>query len=281
MVVETSRGCDQACSFCSSTFVAGRFRSWCIKGMIAYLSRAIVAGVRTLLFADDNLLYRLLPQYGGQRGRNELIDFFHWLRSSGFSWTFYNGLQFGLLEAEGKIDHELIDALFGSGQSDDGLIGCFEAYIPLERFDDEGRAKLTKLRANDIQRSILECIAERKVHQLNLGFIIGEPNDSRATLDLFAEQSKALDDLIRRTSGHQTRIRHLPWCSIPLPGTPNRSNFRSSIRYDLEIYPELHSNYVSVIKGNGLEPIDFTLGRLRLDETLNASLNALASEYVV
>ncbi len=271
LVVETSRGCDQACSFCSSTFVAGRFRSWCVQGMTDYLARAAKAGVNTLLFADDNLLYRLLPQYGGQAGRDELIAFFRWLRAHGFCWTFYNGLQFGLLETDGRIDQVLIEALFGSGTSGGHLAGCFEAYIPLERFDDEGRAALSKLRANDVQRDILSCIAGQGTHQLNLGFIIGEPGDSRATLDRFAEEASALDDLVRRSSGNRTRVRHLPWCSIPLPGTPNRSAFQHAIQYDLDRYPELHSNYISVIQGKGMEPIDFTLGRLRLEETLNAA----------
>jgi hopanoid C-3 methylase len=276
MVVETSRGCDQACSFCSSTFVTGRFRSWCAKGIVSYLSQARKAGVRTLLFADDNLLYRMLPEYGGIQGRQELVDIFRWLRANGFSWTFYNGLQFGMLEHGGRIDHELIDALFASHRSETGLIGCFEAYIPLERFDEQGRENLSKLRPNEIQRQIIECIAEMKVHQLNLGFIIGEPNDSLDTLEYFEEQALEFGALISRSSARHTRVRHLPWCSIPLPGTPNRSDFKSSIRYDLDKYPELHSNYVSVIQGRGLNPIDFTLGRLRLDETLNAPSYTMA-----
>lgn len=65
------------------------------------------AGIRTILFADDNLLYRILSEHGGERGRCDLLTFFQALFENGFAWTFYNGLQFGLLEHSGSLDQEL------------------------------------------------------------------------------------------------------------------------------------------------------------------------------
>lgn len=268
-VLETSRGCDEACSFCSSTFVSGRYRGRSIDGILEQLREARAAGISTLLIADDNLLYRMLDKYGGPQGRDELVRLFIEMARLGFSWTFYNGLQFGLLEKNGEVDIELIEALFWNSRNSNGYTGCFEAYIPLERFKIEDRVNLTKLREPATQRKILQAIARQQTHQLNMGFIVGKPSDSIADLWEAASEASQIGQMILEHSVGRSAVSYLPWCSVPLPGTPDRSAFRSQIRYDLDAYPELHSNYISVVSGTYVEPLGFTRTRAAIDARLN------------
>ncbi|TPQ33087.1 hypothetical protein C2U70_20060 [Bradyrhizobium guangdongense] len=271
-VLETSRGCDEACNFCSSTFVSGRFRRWSIEGILRQLDETKRAGIRSLLIADDNMLYRTLDAFDGNKGREDLIVLFNALRDEGFAWTFQNGIQFGLLERDGRIDEGLVSALFKNELRDGRRIGCFEVYLPLERFEPGDILELPKLKSPATQMSIVRSIAEQGVYRCNLGFIIGTPSDSRESLSHAEEQAKRFDELIARSSSGRTKVQHLPWCSIPLPGTPNRSNYRCNIRYDLDHWPELHSNYISVIGNDEMNPIDFTIARHQLDLELNTSI---------
>lgn len=268
-VLETSRGCDEACGFCSSTFLSGRYRFWCPSGILGQLQIIRNAGIRSLLIADDNVLYRMLPQYGGDAGRKELLEVFRAMKQMGFAWTFYNGLQFGLFERDGQIDHELIGAMLGTERVSRQVVGCFEAYIPLERFGDENLKSLSKLRSASDQRKIVSTIATSSEAKLNFGFIIGTPADNHSTLTQASEECLAFGDLARTARGPAARLEFLPWCHVPLPGTQDRKKFKASIRYDLDEHPELHSNYVSVIEGDGVQPIGFTLARRDLEAELN------------
>jgi radical SAM superfamily enzyme YgiQ (UPF0313 family) len=234
-VLETSRGCDEACHFCSSTFVTGRYRSWSVDGVLRQLDRVQRAGIHTLLIADDNLLYRTTPRYGGSNGRDELLRLFTALRERGFAWTFYNGIQFGLLQQGGAVDEDLVEALFANAVRRDRYIGCFEAYLPLERFGEDDIRELRKLEDPSTQRRIIAAICARKVHQLNLGFIIGTPDDSLLTLDHAERSVRELGSFIYSQSNDTTRVRYLPWCSVPLPGTPNAKRYQPHIRYDVDV----------------------------------------------
>lgn len=268
-VLETSRGCDEACGFCSSTFLSGRYRFWCPSGVVRQLQVIRNAGIRSLLIADDNVLYRMLPQYGGDAGRKELLEIFGAMRQMGFAWTFYNGLQFGLFERDGQIDCELIHVMLGMERGSGKIAGCFEAYIPLERFGDENLKSLSKLRAPSDQRNIVRTIASSTEAKLNFGFIVGTPADNSTALSLAREECLAFGSLARTARGDATRLEFLPWCHVPLPGTQDKKKFRASIRYDMDEHPELHSNYISVIEGDGVKPVGFTLARRDLETELN------------
>jgi radical SAM superfamily enzyme YgiQ (UPF0313 family) len=280
-VLETSRGCDEACNFCSSTFVSGRFRAWSVDGILHQLETTKQAGIGTLLIADDNLLYRLLGRYGGANGRDDLIRLFTTMREEGFAWTFYNGIQFGLLEREGIIDEALIAALFGNGYRNGKLSGCFEVYLPLERFAPEDIRQLPKLREHAVQKRIMGSIAAQGVHRCNLGFIVGTPSDSHESISVARDCAWEFAEFIQKESTARTAVRHLPWCSVPLPGTPNRSNYKGGIRYDLDVWPELHNNYISAIEGIDMGPMSFTLARKDLDEQLNNRRSILPEHRIV
>lgn len=268
-VFETSRGCGEGCSFCDSTYVVGAYRSLALARLLAQIDAIAEADIRTILFADDNLLYRILPAFGGERGRQDLLGLFGVLASRGFSWTFYNGIQFGLLERDGRLDEELVDALFGHRFVDGRVSGCFRAYIPLEKFDDDEMKRLPKLRTLEVERAILAAIASRQVPELNLGFIIGSPRETPLTLAHAETTARGFGDVVRRASGGRSLPRFFPWCSIPIPGTPDHKLSGPHVQFSEGEYPELFSCYSSVIGNEFFSPLDFTMARRRMDRDLN------------
>ena len=274
-VLETSRGCNERCSFCDSSFIIGAYRPIPLSLLLERIDVLVEARIRTLLFSDDNLLYRLLPQHGASSGRDELLTFFRALASKGFSWTFYNGLQFGLLENNGVIDEELIAALFFHAFAGSSFRGCFRAYIPLEKFSPDEMARLPKLRPLEIEQDILRVVASKGVPELNLGFIIGNIRETPQSLDHAQACAAQFGDLVRTASSGLTVPRFFPWCSVPIPGTPDYKHFKSHIRYPTSDFPELFSNYTSVIGNEFYSPLDITLARQRIDIELNGGTKAL------
>ncbi len=268
-VIETSRGCNERCSFCDSSFIVGAYRAVKREKLASIMKELQVAGRRTILFADDNLLYRMLPKFGGQAGREDLLVFFKALFDAGFAWTFYNGLQFGLLESDGNIDQELIQALFGNDISDGRFRGCFRAYIPLEKFTEPEMRMLPKLKSLSVERDILAAICEMKVPEVNLGFIIAGIRESPTTLRDTFVRAQEFGRVVSAASNGASLARFFPWCSVPIPGTPDHRDFKPNIMYSECEYPELFSNYTSVLRNDHYSPLDFTLMRIRMSKELN------------
>lgn len=268
-VLETSRGCNERCSFCDSSFVVGRFRSIATDILRSRIAEMTRAGIRTVLFADDNILYRILPQNGGEAGRQELVAFFTGLYEAGFAWTFYNGIQFGLLERDGCLDSELIDCLFRNSRDEGRFRGCFRAYIPLEKFDQDEMARLPKLRSIEVEQAILSAIAERGVPELNLGFIIGSIDETAAKVSEAVSRAEEFGAIVRGSSQHRSHPRFFPWCSVPIPGTPDYRRFHAHIAYPADEFPELFSNYTSVLSTEHYRALDLTRERARIDIALN------------
>ncbi len=268
-VIETSRGCNERCSFCDSSFIVGAYRAVTTAKLASIIKELQIAGRRTILFADDNLLYRMLPKFGGHGGREDLLVFFRTLFDAGFAWTFYNGLQFGLLESDGNIDQELIQALFGNDLSDGHLRGCFRAYIPLEKFTEPEMSMLPKLKALSVERDILATICKMKVPEVNLGFIIASIRETPSSLRDTVVRAQEFGRVVSASSNGASLARFFPWCSVPIPGTPDHRDFKPNIVYSELEYPELFSNYTSVLKNDHYSPLEFTLMRIGMSKELN------------
>jgi hypothetical protein len=70
-VLETSRGCDEKCSFCDSSYIVGSYRYAHIDVLRHQLETLKCVGIRTVLFADDKDLYAALCwPYGTPNGQN-------------------------------------------------------------------------------------------------------------------------------------------------------------------------------------------------------------------
>jgi hypothetical protein len=247
MYLETSRGCRQSCDFCSTPFTKGRYRYMSQGRIEALLDFYRSFGIATLLLIEDNILSRLdLPH-----GREAVLDWFGYMRQAGFKWEFSNGVEIGKLVAGGGLDEELLDAMFGY----DGSAGCFRSYIPLERINtSDDHLPYRKLRPFDTQKSILAAIARRGVLQMNMGVIIGNPEETPESLDRTEERMLELMAEITRVSGGQTFPFANFFLHIPICGTNDYKRFHRERRllFDIDTHPELFNFYTSVLRGEVL-----------------------------
>ena len=274
-VLETSRGCDEACSFCATTFQIGLFRSMSHEKVIENLGHIREYGTETIIFIDDNILYKVKDKYGGNRGRRELIEMFNYMRKQGFGWTFYNGIQFGLLEKNDEIDIGLIDAMFQNNnetrKSGERYVGAFRAYIPLERLTEEEAKKFKKLKPFEVQDRIIAQIAMRKPATLNMGFVIGYSHETEDDLREMEKRAFSVKRLVHDASDGRTGTYFMPFCLIPIPGTPDyrRTLKEQRFAFDINQHPELMNGYASIIRGDHFSPPEITHKRMILSERLN------------
>lgn len=264
-VLEMSRGCMNNCGFCATPYIIGKYQSMSVDKVEENLDHLTNNGIKTLTIIDDNLLGRL--NYEG--GRQELLDIFTMLRDKDFSWYLLNGLQFGMLEEEGNIDTELIDALFWNESEEGKLRGCFRSYIPLEKLTDEGVARYRKLKSYDVEKRIIERIVETHVPQLNFGLLVGMPDESPQSLQVTLQRSEEIRDLVESVSEGKTQTYFLPFLFIPIPGTPDYKKAEQFFGYSLEEHPELCNAYASIIHGRHFTPYEMTRERMRLADRLN------------
>lgn len=270
MSLETSRGCPEACSFCDVTYVVGRYRSISFDLLEQQVLTLKRAGIRTIQVLDDNLLYRTLPQFEGERGRQTVLDLFNLLYDEGFAWEFFNGLQLGLLERDGVVDGELIAALYRHRHDHAGFAGCFRSYVPIDKVTSEEMSLLRKLKPIPVTQSVVAAIAEQAPPALALGFVIGSIRETPRSLDETAARAEEFRDLVRVSSSGRTECVVLPLCSVPLPGTPDFRSFRESMMFDAERHPELYNIFMSVLHTSHFTPLEMTRRRQLMRDGLNA-----------
>lgn len=251
MYVETSRGCRQSCDFCATPFTKGKYRYMSqgrIEDLLGYFREA---GVRTLPIIEDNVLSRLdLPG-----GRDAILKWFTYMREQGFVWSFANGIEIGQCYRNGRIDDELIETLFHY----DGNAGCYRAYVPLERVDSQ-EAPYRKLKPFDIERAILMSIISKGVPTLNIGVIIGNPQENQISLDRTEMKLIALKEEILSFSSGKTFPYVNLFLHIPIVGTNDYRRFykEGNISYNVTEYPELYNFYTCVLNGENFTGEELT-----------------------
>lgn len=263
MYLETSRGCRQSCDFCSTPFTKGKYRYMSQQRIERTLRHCRDFGVRSLLLIEDNILSRLdLPG-----GREEVLTWFAAMREQGFVWEFANGVEIGKLESSGVVDEELIEMMFGY----DGAAGCYRSYIPLERIDVSDDLPYRKLKAFDVQRRILLTIARQGVALLNLGVIIGNPEETPDSLRRTERRMTQLkDDILDFTSGGAFAFANF-FLHIPICGTNDYRRFHKEGRlaFDIDANPELYNFYTSIIRGDHFSYQDLTEIRRDMADRVN------------
>jgi hypothetical protein len=252
MYMETSRGCRNSCDFCSTPFAKGGYRFMSQRRIEEWLRLCKNAGIATILVMEDSVLSRLdFPE-----GRQAVIDLFVHMRSEGFAWEFANGIEIGKLAPAGRIDEELIEAMF----SFDGFSGCYRSYIPFERVDIQAYKKLKPF---DVNKAILGSIVKRKVRLLTAGVIIGHPNETLESLAQTRRKLKELRKVVGDISGGETLITMAIFVHTPIPGTSDFRRFRREGRlaFDIDEHPELYGCGTSVVNGFHLTYPDITTAR--------------------
>ena len=271
---ETSRGCKNACSFCTTPFLKPHFRKMSLEKIAQYFEHMKKAGVKTIMSQEDNPLSRMHAQNHKRdlKGRDEVLKYADLIKRTGLAFEWANGLEVGkLADEKGNPDEELINALFYHQRNPNGSFsGTYRCYIPLETITDDGIKHLKKLRPYEIERNILEAIAKTKVPMLNFGLMVGSPNETPGSINKTFERCSEIKKIIKGISPN-TGLYFNFYMYTPLPGTPDFRKHQNRIVADINSQPELWSFYVSCIQGDYYSPKDMTLLRRELSREVNGA----------
>jgi hypothetical protein len=270
--VETSRGCAQACSFCATPIAKGRFRFMSSKAIERHFKVFWDAGVRTLLFQEDNVLSRIHRGKNGDfvfpEGRQATIEMFTIAYEMGFSWEFTNRLEFGQFEHDGKIDVELINVLFRHDIGKGRARGCYRATMPLENLSDDSSRLFRKLKPLGIIRNICEAVVATGVPALSFNLIIGRPQDDEKILALSFERCLQIKEACHRINAQMDVYFNVYVLSL-LPGTVDFRRFRHILAFDIEKDPEVITFYLGSLQTQHFSPLEITQARGTMAQLLN------------
>lgn len=242
--VETSRGCHETCAFCYSAGI--KYRPMLDAQIAAYADHLRASGFRTLLLIADNELTPLLMSrvHGtGDSGRELIINRFRALRARGFRWEFSNGLQYSMFRHNGRIDDELIEAMFD---------GCYRLFTPIEDpldlpYDKQygtpaerrtsGASKEQVFQNHHLE--VLARIAASGLGMMTFGFMVGWPGDTVERVRRVGERCRRLRDAVHQANPGCAAL-FTPFVGIPIPGTRNWQDFqrRGVIKEDVCTHPE-------------------------------------------
>jgi len=276
---ETSRGCKQACHFCTTPFLKPGFRAMSLERIAEYFEHIKKSGVRTMLSYEDNPLSRMQAGKGYQRdieGREEVLKYAELIGNTGLAFEWANGLEIGKLANEhGEPDTELINALFQHRRNPDGTFsGTYRCYVPLEALSDEGISSLRKLRTYDVEKRILEAIVDTKVPMLNLGVIVGMADESMDGLNKTKERCYELKRVVKGISP-DTKVYYNFFTYTPLPGTPDIKRDQNRLIGNIDSQPELWNFYLGTIDGDNISAREMTLLRREISKEVNEGAPAM------
>jgi len=274
---ETSRGCMQACKFCTTPYLRPSFRRMSLERISRELEHAKKAGVKTLFSWEDNLLSRMHGK-NNQRdanGREEVLAYLNLMKESGLAFEFSNGLELGKLADEnGNPDVELINALFYHKINDDrSFSGTFRFYAPLETLTDDGIKKLKKLRSYDVEKDILDAIAQTKIPMINFGLMVGAPEENQKSLDQTKKRYGVIRSSIKSISPN-TKLNCNLFMFTPLPGTPYFRKYQERMIADINTDPEFWNFSTSCINGDYYSADEMTLKQMNLFKEINGTIEA-------
>jgi len=245
-----TRGCPRECNFCESRKT--RHEVLDLDHCLTMIENYKKANIRTLNLADDNLLL----QSANKRGRDNLLTLLRTMREMGFAWEYPNGLEIGLLLRQGKLDEELIEALFThTVDSETGrIIGPYRLYVPVETFDR--RTDYRKLKPLNDQRTIIESLASTGMPELDFGVVLAPDADEETFLHTREGYLEMRDILARRG---KTKARYAVFHLIPI------AEFRTmKTKYSVSDFPEGWNFYFPVYDGAHFSARELFERRLRL-----------------
>ena len=271
---ETSRGCMQACHFCTTPFLKPRFRKMSLERIAKYFEHMKKAGVRTIISNEDNPLSRMHSK-GSQRdpkGREEILEYAELIKGTDLPFEWANGLEIGKLANEkGEPDTDLIKSLFYHKKNPYGSFsGTYRCYIPLESLTDEGIAGLKKLRPYEVEKDILRVIAQTEVPMLNFGVMVGAPNETPQNVHKTTERCYEIGKIIKDISPN-TKLYFNFFMFTPLPGTSDFKRYQDRMVTNINSQPELWSFYASCLDGDHYSAKDITLLRRKISKEVNGT----------
>jgi hypothetical protein len=250
---ETSRGCAWGCSFCTAP-TRGKYRTMSPRNVERHLKYFKSLGIKTIVWQEDNPLSRLQQtgtgRYLYEKGRSEVLEIFHLARDYGFAWEFANGLEFCKFRPDGsngKLDHELMDALLWSKQINGEWQGCYRVQIPLDNLNLEEKKRFPKLLNFEEQLEILSImVKDYKVHHQTYDLFIGYPEQNQAVLDKFIQACIRIKHDLSKLSSEFKPYFNVFNLSL-LPGSQDYKNYKHLLAFDIEQNPEVIGIFLSAM----------------------------------
>jgi len=265
---ETSRGCDNKCSYCA-TPMRGAYRHMNANTVRKHATYYQQMGIRNLLFQEDNILSRLASRDPklAEAGRREIIDIFTLLKEMGFSWEFANGLEFGKFLKDGSLDIELMESLLWNNPKFDWQ-GCYRVQISLEYLDPIDQKSLPKLRRLEEQIYILKTILDLGVYNITFNVIIGNPNDSIEKIDRYMKYCENIKDRLISYNSNANIYFNI-YNKALLPGSADFLHQTDKLQFDIEQIPEVISLYFSAMNTKHMTYFELFKKRIEFTSKIN------------
>ncbi len=250
-----TRGCPRECDFCESR--RSGFEVLDLDTSVAMLERYRAAGVKTLNFADDNLLIAAAKA----DTRANLLRLLRVMRDLGFAWEFPNGLEIGRLIKDDTLDEELMEALFThTADAISGRItGAYRAYVPVESFDHRDRYK--KLKPVEQQSRVIKWLASAGLPEIDFGVVL-PPDADNNTFRQIRDGYLQIKDIVTRAG--DTKARYAVFHLIPI------ALYRSMpTKYTMDEFPEGWNFYFPVYDGVNFSAKELFERRLELVQELD------------
>jgi hypothetical protein len=252
-----TRGCPRECDFCETRRT--KFETLDLEHALQMIDHYAASGIRTLNFADDNLLMAAATP----AGRVKVFEIFRALRERGFAWEFPNGLEVGrFLEKDGSIDEAMLTAMLTHEVRDDRrIVGAYRLYVPLETFDARERYK--KLKPLIDQKRVIQWLAATGLPEINFGVVI-PPN---ATADTYLHIRDGYADLKETVqAAGDIRARYAAFHLIPI------SLYRGmATKYTVDQFPEGWNFYFPIYDGQNMSARELFERRLELVREIDPS----------
>ncbi|MGB8453114.1 MAG: radical SAM protein [Anaerocolumna sp.] len=269
---ETSRGCFNGCSFCTTPIVKGKYRTMSPTTVEKHLKNFKQNGIKTILFQEDNILSRLVSFESSskvnQEGRNEVLEIFGLLKKYGFAWEFANGVEIGKLLVDSIPDYELIDALFWNNKEDGVHQGCYRVQIPIESFEENATKKFNKLIDFNKQIDIYKEILRAGITYQTYNFLIGYPSDTLESFENYRMKCEYLKDEL-----YKINTNYHPYFNvfnlILLPGTQDFKRYQDMLQFDIDEYPEVFGFNLPALDTEHFKHYELFVHRNRLNNILN------------
>lgn len=221
-------GCDRTCNFCQTPTSRTGYLRISPQRTLEWCWRQKEAGAKSITLQLEQFLGRVLF---GDEGRQEVLDIVNQLRKWELQVAWPNAIEI-CKATQGRghhrnpddllSDQEMVDAMWGW----DGKVGCFYAYIPVER-SLIGRQNYKKLLPWQQHRHMLRSIVKPGVPNISYGIIAGLPDDDEDSL-LYLEE--AIHELHGELKAINPQLNFFTVLNniLPIPGTPQTQSLRES-----------------------------------------------------
>lgn len=265
-IISFTRGCSEACEYCTTPQKMGRFRYMSLEKIQEKIIHYKKFGIDTLNIWDDSIssILRYHPD-GYEAGRDYLKGLISILWNNKIAFEFSQGIIIKHLWniEKNEPDFDLINTLYSNQINDGQFIGCYAGYFPTECLQEDKRYK--KLMSFEKEKEVLNAILKSGTKTISFSSIMGSIKDDMKSFSLATERLLELKEIIEGQRGHALAT---PFVFSIFPGTKVWYSYKDYIQFDIEKYPELYQLNTAVHRNNYMDAFEITLAKKEIEKRL-------------